>query len=251
MNPLNNFALLFVLLSCFLTHTNTQNRIINGGNISIERSPHSVAILHQNVLGCAGSLVSMNSVVTAAYCVLHIDATDIKIVAGVTDLRQINREQRRNVHSIHNNDDEPETRYLSVAVVKVDIPFEETDRVKSILLCEAPLVAHSRMKISGWGSINADSEVPCNRLKSKSVQVGNTQQCRTIFANRQPSVNLPDTIICAGRGADLGAGDNGAGGVLNSRLCAVAQLSCTGRYEPDLYTNVTIERVRNFITSMM
>ncbi|XP_067618066.1 chymotrypsin BII-like [Eurosta solidaginis] len=246
--------LLFVLLSCFLTHTNAQFRISNGEDINVESSTHSVAIFIDDTYNCVGSIVNMNSVVTVAHCTIMAEWDKVLLVAGVSDLRQRNSEraQRRNVQRIHYDPGYNEqTKCMDVAVVKVNTPFQRTDSVRSILLRSHPLVPRSSMQVSGWGSLQLNSRTTSDLLKTKSVQIANTQQCKTAYANVL-SLNLAETIICAGcGGADVCVGDSGAGGVRNRRLWAVLQGGCEIYGLPDTYTDITNARVRNFITFWM
>ncbi|XP_067618663.1 trypsin delta-like [Eurosta solidaginis] len=255
MNLRNYFALLFVLLSWILTYTNAQFRIINGQDINVEESPHSVAIFHKGGYRCVGSLVSTKFVVTAAHCVINRDSRNLVVLAGVTDIRAINtgRGQQRDVeNTYHDPDYDPQTRFMDVAMVKVYIPFQRCDTVQTILLCNDPLVPGLRMQISGWGSLELNSRTTSPLLKTKSVQITNTQRCRNSYANLRHPVFLAETIMCAGcSGADMCLGDSGAAGVLNGRLCAVAQGICGYDNLPGLYTNVTNPRVQHFIKTTM
>ncbi|XP_067647228.1 kallikrein-4-like [Eurosta solidaginis] len=175
MCPRNHFTVLFIL-SCLLNYTNAQFRVINGEDIRIEKIPHSVAIFSDGVYRCVGALVNMNSVVTAAHCVISEEQDKLVVVAGVTDLRhrcsrsERRRGQRRNVQHIH-HDYDPPTKLMDIAVVKVDESFEENNAVKPILLCDQQLVPGETMQVSGWGWISRTSGDYSHHLKTKHKQL--------------------------------------------------------------------------------
>ncbi|XP_067634873.1 trypsin-like [Eurosta solidaginis] len=256
MNIANHFSLLFVLLSCVWTHTNARFRIIGGQYINIESSPHTVAIVgNRNYYYCVGSIVNYHSVLTAAHSVKNEILANLKVLAGVSEIRSTfkGEGQRHKVENIHYDPDyDPETLFMDIAVVKVITPFDLNSAVKIIPLCDIPAATDSDMEISGWGGTVINSDICSPLLKSKIVKIADGQQCRDPISNTLLSADYAETIMFAGRsGEGICFGDSGAGGVVNGKLCAVAQGGFEEPDYPDLYTNITNPKVREFITRWM
>ncbi|XP_067644955.1 trypsin alpha-like [Eurosta solidaginis] len=246
----SNFALLFALLCSFLPYANAQFRIKNGQDIEIEESLHSVAIFRIVFYICAGAIVNVNTVVTAAHCLKDVEQDELVLIAGIADLDNRGSGQTRNVQCIHYGTGyDEETHFMDIAVVKVEKSFDEDSVVpiSPISLCDYRLEPGMTIQVSAWGRISETSRGYSNQLKTKYVDIVKTQECKTGYA-RVCSVHLSETIICAESGVCFG--DSGAAGVRNGQLCAVVQGFSSSNL-PDKYTDVTNERVRDFIRSKM
>ncbi|XP_067620918.1 vitellin-degrading protease-like [Eurosta solidaginis] len=227
MNIRNNIALLFALLGLVLSYTNGQFRIIDGEVTDVKRRAHSAAIFQTGLYICFGSIVACKLVVTAAHCVK----------GG----------QRRYVWDVHYYcEDNPETQFMNIAILQLTEPFKLNGAVQVIELCNDRLVPGSWMVIIGWDHVK--KVPPSHLLKTKLVEI---KKCENENKNLSIPENLAEITVYAGPQGDMWFGDSGAAGVMNERLCAVAQGRSRVASDPGIYLDLTNEKVRNFITTTM
>ncbi|XP_067625562.1 trypsin 3A1-like [Eurosta solidaginis] len=217
MSQRNNFALLFVLLSSILSYTNAQDRMIYGTGIDITKYPHSVAIFIKQVYNCVGSIVGPKSVVTVAHCVAYELPQDVSVIAGATNIYTEVGQRPRVAEIIPHHDYTAQTQFLDIAVVKLTESFKDDGIAKIIPLCDDQLKPGEWMAVTGWGAAHKDDKT-----------------CSPILI---------------GSGKELQFGDTGAGGVIDGRLCAVAQRIMDD--SEDIYLNVANPRVGDFIRKWM
>ncbi|XP_067625396.1 trypsin epsilon-like [Eurosta solidaginis] len=249
------FAILSFVLSCHFAHTNAQLRVLNGNDIAIEQTPHTVAILLKKgyKYKCVGALVSMELVVTSAKCVAYRLNKEFIAIAGIDDLSEIRTEraQQREVHKIRaHNQFNFEQGYMDIAVVTVDSPFSSTNAIKSISICPKDALDKegTLLKVSGWGSTELGSMITSNRLQTADLRTMDKEKCRNLWKHH--GKYFADTIMCAGRpGQNPYYRDRGAGGLVGGQLCAlVSRADESGRF-PSIFTDLTNEEVRGYLVS--
>ncbi|XP_067630450.1 seminase-like [Eurosta solidaginis] len=249
MNFGNHLAVLFVVVACFVASTNSEFRIINGTSADIKDSPYMVSFHYNGKYYCAGSLITLQIVITAAHCLQPYTQKFITVVAGRTDIRETG--QSRNVHAIFvPRSFRLSTRDMDIGAIKVLKPFIPGPKVGTIQLCKTKLKPGMQMQIFGWGATDLNIMKPVNVLQTSSVPIAKTKDCAALYKPR--GTLLTNTMICAGcGGSDACEGDSGAPGVVNGRLCAVVSLGigCADPQFPGVYTDVNNAKVRRFITT--
>ncbi|XP_067633743.1 seminase-like [Eurosta solidaginis] len=255
MNLRINFVLLFVVLICRFTYTSSRFRIVGGNSSNISDSPYMVSLHYGNtgitIFFCAGSLVTMQIVVTAAHCLGDRSANLITVVAGVADIRQTGqrREVERTFQACNYNF---MTYDMDIGAIKVRTPFIQSPAVNAIPLCSTKLKPGTQMQISGWGKTNENEQDYQDVLRTTVVPIVPQRDC----ARSYKSVNqiIYKSMICAGLGGTGSCeGDSGGPGVVNGKLCAVTSLSvgCARPAFPGIYINVNNKKVLSFIKKLM
>ncbi|XP_067634243.1 trypsin-2-like [Eurosta solidaginis] len=220
MNLSNYLALMLVLLSSLLSDASSRFRILKSNYSRIEDRPYMVLLLDSLKYFCAGSLVDLETVITAAHCVKKREARYIDVKAGVHDTRE--RGELRSVQCliIPPTYDE-ETRHMDIAAIKLSSPYTKSSTIKPIALCRTELKPSTQMRISGWGAIRKDSIENTELLRTAFVDIISKQDCASCYKQIQA---LTPSMICAGlgeSGGDRCYGDSGAPGVVNGKMCTV------------------------------
>ncbi|XP_067634868.1 trypsin delta-like [Eurosta solidaginis] len=247
----NYFTFLFALHSCVLCYANSRFRIVGGELSSIEATPYMVSIYFDEKHECAGSLVSMEKVITAAHCLQDRPARLFMVQAGVTNRVRETGQCRAVEKTYIPSTYKANTRNMDIAAIKVSEPFCESPQVSKIPICSTELTPTTPMQVSGWGSISERRRDHVAKLRTTVVPIIATSDCANKY--RRIRKCLTKTMLCAGLGgSDACYGDSGAPGVVGGELCAVVSFGrgC-GRSEfPGVYTNITNKNVLKFIEKL-
>ncbi|XP_067634018.1 trypsin beta-like [Eurosta solidaginis] len=240
MNFCKYFALSFVMISCLLTYTNSEYRIIGGTDWNIEDSAYLVSIYYNiDDYICVGSLVTREKVVTSANCVAFLDVDFLVVAAGVTDLRHIRDwTQFRPVIGVrHPRDYNPNTKYMDIAVMTLRGPFGKSPTIKTIQYCGCTFEERTTMRVSGWGWTTEENGMRSDTLKSTELDSLPYNVCENYA--RMAGRTFTRSMICAAHdGADVCVGDSGAPGVVDGKMCAVVSHNqgCLNRDYPTVFT---------------
>ncbi|XP_067614642.1 seminase-like [Eurosta solidaginis] len=251
MNLRNYFTLLFVVHSCLLCYANSQFRIVDGKSVNIEAIPYMVSLHYEKNFKCAGSLISMEKVITAAHCLKDTKAKLFVVKAGVTNI-VTETGQCRTVKKIIIPDYKRNTKNMDIGAIKVSEPFIQSPQVNYITICSTELRPGKPIKVSGWGSTSVYSTDHVAELRTIIVPIVGTSEC----ANRYQTIGrtLTKSMMCAGMcGSGAARGDSGGPGVVGGELCAVVSF---GRFReipafPVVFTNITYKKVLKFIQKVM
>ncbi|XP_067625184.1 uncharacterized protein [Eurosta solidaginis] len=233
-------AILFVILSCHLSHTKAQFRMTNSEIIDITERPHAVAIYGNSYYMCDGSLVTLKSVVTVASCVSEMQKSELEVLGGVTD--RMNRDSRnaqtRKVEeNICADGYTRESECMNIAVLKLEGHFKHTKTVYPVKLCGSDLKTGDLMQVIGW--------VGC-LLQSTILYVKRKDECQHLLVNSKKS--LAATAVCATFGGEnRGYGLSGAGAIVGNKLCAVSYNNINDWTIPGVFTDLTHQNIKTFL----
>ncbi|CAL8100213.1 unnamed protein product [Orchesella dallaii] len=188
--------------------------------------PWHVAILEvaQDLYICGGTLISKDTVVTAAHCVnsyVRRNSQKLKVRAGEYDV-STNDEPDPYVEvtaakiTIHPNFDNA-TLFNDIAVVKLSTPLNFTSNIRPVCLPRSrnPLDQNRSRRqcvVTGWGRVSETSPFSII-LKEIVVPIWGFSECESqLRKNFGTSYKLSETAVCAGEtGHDACDGDGGGG----------------------------------------
>jgi secreted trypsin-like serine protease len=233
--------------------------IVGGTAVSNGNYPFvAFVVLYRNgkpYASCGGSLIDLDSVLTAAHCLLN--ATGALVVVGRTDLRNKNRGQeigasRPFIHPRYNGSG------YDAAVLKLRRPLKGIKPIKLATAKQNNLETPGRkLTVAGWGLTGFNATHPTNRLRQAQVPVVSDRRAeRSYDAVVEPPGYEPPLMIAAGNSSKENAcvGDSGgplfdSGSRTQVGIVSRGYYNCgTARY-PGLYTEVNNPNIRNFIVS--
>ncbi len=169
--------MLFTFLVLSTICGNSQNRIVGGEEVFDREQVPYIASLHRiagNTHFCGATIIKENYLITAAHCVESLNANDIFVKTGITNLDESGQTRLVSeiiVHpeyeyEIHNND---------IAILRLSKPLTLSEKVKIIpYATEADKIA-GRVdpgvvaKTSGWGQTGIINDP--NKFLLKTVNV--------------------------------------------------------------------------------
>jgi len=198
----------------------TSTAVVGGAPTDISAHPWQALVIAEpaNRL-CGGSIVDAGWILTAAHCVVGIQAADLDVHLGVSTLGARNSGNQVGISEVivHPSWDESTFRN-DVALLRLTAPVSFGDAASSIAPIRLPIgqdasswpAAGTPATITGWGSTEFGGD-PSNQLRAVQVQIlgGPDQtQCGGYGSNFDVT-----TEICAGLptgGADACQGDSGS-----------------------------------------
>nr|XP_015194904.1 PREDICTED: transmembrane protease serine 9-like [Lepisosteus oculatus] len=157
------------------------------------------ASLFQRSYSCGGALINSQWVLTAAFCVKGLDASQFTVYLGrLTQSSSNPDEVSRGVQQIIAH---PEYNSLyrnnNIALLKLDSPVSFTKYIQPVCLADSnsSFINGTSCWVAGWGETLNEVPLSENRtLQEVQVPIIGNKQCVDIFG--QNSIN--DNMICAG-----------------------------------------------------
>jgi secreted trypsin-like serine protease len=251
---MNKFKTLTLLLILCLTPSvcclaqdivPTSERIVEGSTLP-KPIPQIAMLLYQgrngSYIGCAGTLVASNKVITAGHCV--DDRRPVAVALGRRNFREAEGVEIGIRHiSIHPEfNDETLENDLAVISLQSDAPFPP------IRLAEENLQPGTALQVYGWGYTSPNFSNPSEELQYTTVGLISNEECNGPTGYRGL---VTKKMLCAGfmeGGPDSCGGDSGGPLLLNdssgSRLVGLvswgASTQCGERNKPGVYTRLII-----------
>lgn len=211
--------------------------IVGGQTSTTAEHPWMVALTtaSSQAAYCGGALVAPDRVLTAAHCISGYSLSSIRVVAGRTDLRTDEGEQRlvRDVW-VHPGYRSPTTGDdVAVLVLDRPVPYATVPLETSRSAYRAGTLA----TVLGWG-YTSERGPSSPVLRSAQVPLVADDDCSAIFREFNP-----ETMVCAGDpygGADACYGDSGGPLVADGRLIGITSWGsgCARERTPGVFVRV-------------
>ena len=157
-----------------------ERMIIGGEKASIEENSHIVALLAPTVNNpveakfCQGSLLTSSWVITAAHCIPAGNRTsDIEVVAGFSDLSNVQQQDRLKVKSINIHDgyrDSPLTHDIALIELSNSVNSPKASWIPWETNPQLPLDG-TELKVAGWGATVAGGNTREANLRQAPAEV--------------------------------------------------------------------------------
>ena len=216
---------------------NAEPRIVGGSATSTAQHPWVVALVTAaGAPYCGGTLAAPDRVVTAAHCVAVTAPTELRVVAGRTDMRTnegvVSLVRDVWVHPDYRSSTEGD----DIAVLTLD----RRPGYPTLPLAGDPAAAPpgSAVAVLGWGFTEEGGQASPT-LQRAEVHVLADPDCSAAYREYQPG-----GMLCAGEpqgGADACNGDSGGPLVADGRLVGVTSFGsgCGRPGLPGVYTRVS------------
>ncbi len=272
----HNTLFFMVLLVVIFTANvvNAKNRIINGKTASIADYPWMVSLFiakdnHTSGVGCGGSLIHSQWILTAAHCFLNEDGTEInpnlletqtQVTLNSTTIDFIETDgllvqsQMVVIHPDYN----PNKNINDIALIKLENPITSIPPLTLIEGSSVDINPDTIVTVMGWGATRINNEglsvENSNSLLEVDQKIISNEECSTIYRS-----GITDNMLCAGGItetdiSDSCQGDSGGPIVIkkNNRFIQVGissfggvNKSCGEANIPGVYTKVS--RFQSFI----
>lgn len=213
--------------------------IVGGEDAEIEDYPFTVALLaaEDGYQMCGGTLVAPERVVTAAHCVGHVEADEIEVVSGRTEMSsdegEITPVTKIWVHPDHGADGHNN----DVAVLSLAEPVEQ-EPAELAKADDPEYEPETEATVLGWGRTKEGGE-SSDHLQQVVVPIMTDESCESSYGARYK----PEGMVCAGYaegGKDACQGDSGGPMVVENKLVGVVSWGegCGRAGKPGVYSRV-------------
>ncbi|XP_001862766.2 trypsin alpha-3 [Culex quinquefasciatus] len=245
------FALLALATVAFASEEAPAGRLAGGALTLPGQHPSVVSIDSPYNLHCGGTIINLQHVLTAAWCVMHpttftlINPFWLRVIAG--DVNLVPTSIRREVRSVTHLFVHPNYNRLSgnndLAVMRVNTPFPEFhNTIEPAVINTRVLADNTQCQYIGWGAPTNAANAPLNPAQ-RMIQVPTLAPAQCNVANVHNNRVL-STMICAGsipaNANTVCQGNIGGGLFCNGQLTGVLSfgLACGAANQPGVYIDV-------------
>lgn len=248
----NNLKIITVTTASNLPATISRNYkhnfpIINGEHVPIEEYPYQVSlqIKETNSHFCGGSIITPNTILTAAHCLIHFDGdmSHIQIRAGSsihTHGGQLIDVQKCVIHNDYNSNELDND--IAIVILEKSLDISQPG-VSVINLPEQDdaVAAGTMGTVSGWGITHPIMGSASKWLLAINVSVETQQYCQFFYF----FTTITNNVICAGNKNlsfnGVCDGDSGGAFVIDKKLIGITVASikpCGLPFVPQIFTRV-------------
>ncbi|XP_031838673.1 chymotrypsin-2-like [Nomia melanderi] len=218
-------------------------RIVNGKTAYSGQFPYQVSLQTRSTSFhfCGGSILNADYVLTAAHCVESKKVSEIKVVAGTTNLDK--PYLTRNASSIyyHAKYNSSDSWINDIALIKVKPAF-----VKSSLVSWVPMPTYSdkvkeddKAVVSGFGRLAYNGD-RTKILHWANITIASQTYCKNVWSKK-----IYNAQLCAYDPNEVRGhckGDSGGPLTVNGKLAGIVSWSknCADRVYPSVYTRVSM-----------
>ncbi|KAJ6789390.1 hypothetical protein PWT90_00943 [Aphanocladium album] len=221
------------------------SNIIGGEVASQGAAPYIVSIREKGAHSCGGSLISKDVVLTAGHCLIDVVPTSLTVVAGSNSVKEGGVERNVSAGISHPKFDAFK-RINDIALIKLAEPFEYTDKIRPIDLCQSQEIdPGTNVTVYGWGYTSYPPGPRPEELHVVSRNTISTSECNTAYIEYDGK-NVTDHQVCTQVGGH-GTCQGDSGGPLtwisdDDKIYQVGLVSfgvpCANKY-PDVFTKVS------------
>jgi len=167
--------------------SNRTGKITGGSDADIANYPYMAALTIKTsalkyVPFCGGAFLDSETILTAAHCLEDVDASDIYVVTGVSDVSKIIGRQVKQAASI-----EIHRRYRKtslsldwdIAIIKLTSPMASFTPIGIVQEGSDDDAEGTSCTLAGWGSVGDEEDA--EQLQVGQFTVGSDRECRQFW----------------------------------------------------------------------
>lgn len=224
-----------------------QNRvptIVGGEDAKPHEFPFIISLQNNGRHFCGGSLITPNTVITAAHCVYGQTAENLTVSLGRHNIKNDENDEKQNIKVadfIAHADFSYNTLVNDVAIIHLATPAVLNEYVQTIALPEPDLIPEGKSSIIGWGK--TESCFFCglpDTLQYAEVDIYKFDDCAEKYKNSGNKIQAG--MVCAATdGIDTCQGDSGGPLFQNGTLLGLTSwgIGCANKNYPGVYTQVS------------
>ncbi|KAI7815319.1 Serine protease [Rhyzopertha dominica] len=211
------------------------SRVVGGEDATSGQFPYIVSLRRSNSHFCAGTIVTVLHIITAAHCTQGVTPSAISAVAGSVTLNSGGTAYV--LSRITNHPDYEASAGHDISILRTAETMQFDSLVGSLPILAGDMGGGFRVVLSGWGGTYAGSPIP-NNLQYIYLSTISNDEC-----NQRVSPNtVEESNICTFTQVGQGACNGDSGGPLVYEDILVGVVSwgypCAVGY-PDVYTRIS------------
>ncbi|KAL4878712.1 trypsin-like cysteine/serine peptidase domain-containing protein [Aspergillus karnatakaensis] len=240
----------FHLLTLSILSTIPQaHSIIGGTDVPIQEYPYQVSIFVRGTFAGGGSILSPNTILTAAHCVSGASVDSFTVRSGSSARTSGGTLLEVESITIHPQYNQPVALENDIALITLAENLTFTEEIQPIALpemdggtrkvSETP-ETEDQVVISGWGAVN-EGKTYSATLRAVTVDVLNSTDCAAAYEDY--AFAITEGMFCAGvEGGGMGTcqGDSGGPVVADGVVVGIVswEIGCAREESPAVDTRV-------------
>ncbi|XP_018095674.1 serine protease 27 [Xenopus laevis] len=178
------------------------SRIVGGQDTKKGQNPWQVILWLPGTAHCGGTLISSNFVVTAAQCVVRVNASSVIVILGAYKITGNHKEEvpvlvkRIIIHPKFNESDYPN----DVALLELSRKVSFTNVILPACLPTPStefLPGHSCI-VTGWGALDINSTKPRPViLQEAEMRLITVEHCKIFYSLLPNNIIITESMVCA------------------------------------------------------